>query len=58
MAAGDETIFRKAALARLASPEQLDTRLNLTPYPGRIIAAAVLLLALVALFAAWLLSAH
>ena len=58
MAKGDETIFRKSALARLASPEQLDARLNLTPYPGRILAAAAILLALVALFAAWLLSAR
>jgi hypothetical protein len=56
MAEGDETIFRKAALARLASPEQLDARLNLTPYPGRILATAALLLTLAALFAAWLLS--
>ena len=56
MAEGDETIFRKAALARLASPDQLDARLNLTPYPLRIVAAAAILLALVALFAAWLLS--
>ena len=56
MAGGDEAIFRKAALARLASPEQLDARLNLTPYPARILAAAAFLLALVALFAAWLLS--
>lgn len=58
MAEGDETIFRKAALARLASPEQLDARLNLTPYPGRVLAAAAILLTLVALFAAWLLSAR
>ena len=56
MTGGDETIFRKAALARLASPEQLDARLSLTPYPLRVLAAAAVLLALVALFAAWLLS--
>ena len=58
MAEGDETIFRKAALARLASPDQLDARLNLTPYSGRILAAAAGLLLFVALFAAWLLSAR
>ena len=45
-------IFRKAALDRLASPERLDERLALPSYPR------ALLLALVAGFAAWLLSAR
>jgi len=32
--AGDESIFRKAALDRLASPERLDERLGLPAYPA------------------------
>jgi hypothetical protein len=51
-------IFRKAALDRLASPERLDERLALPSYPRALIAAIAVLLALVALSAAWLLSAR
>ena len=51
-------IFRKAALDRLASPERLDERLGLPSYPRTLIAALVVLLALVAAFTSWLLSAQ
>ena len=51
-------IFRKAALDRLASPERLDERLALPNYPRALMVALALLLALVAGFAAWLLSAR
>jgi len=57
MAGGDPSIFRKAALDRLASPERLDERIGLPGYPVALIAAATLLLLCVAGFAAWLLSA-
>jgi hypothetical protein len=49
-------IFRKAALDRLASPERLDERLALASYPPALLVALAVLLALVAAFAAWLLS--
>lgn len=49
-------IFRKAALDRLASPERLDERLALPGYPRLLLVALAILLALVAAFAAWLLS--
>jgi len=52
--AGDTSIFRQAALDRLASPERLDERLALPVYPRLLIAAVVALVAAVALFAAWL----
>ena len=58
MSRGDSSIFRKAALDRLASPERLDERLGLPAYPRRLVAALVVLLALVAYFAAWLLAAR
>lgn len=58
MSAGDPLIFRKAALDRLASPDRLDERLGLPSYPRALVAALAVLLALVALFAAWLLSAR
>lgn len=58
MAGGDPSIFRKAALDRLASPDRLDERLGLPAYPRALLAAAAVLLALVAGFAAWLLSAR
>lgn len=58
MAAGDTSIFRKAALDRLASPERLDERLGLPNYPRALVLALAVLLALVAGFAAWLLSAR
>ncbi len=50
-----ESIFRKAALDRLASPERLDERLGLPPYPRALLAALAALLAAVAVFAIWLL---
>ena len=58
MSAGDPSIFRKAALDRLASPDRLDERLGLPSYPRALVAALAVLLALVAVFAAWLLSAR
>ena len=54
----DESIFRKAALDRLASPERLDERLGLPVYPRLLLAALALLLALVGAFAAWLSTAR
>ena len=58
MAAEKNPIFRDAALARLASPERLDARLQLLGYPGGLLAALTALLVVVALFAAWLLTAR
>jgi hypothetical protein len=55
--AGDESIFRKAALDRLASPERLDERLGLPTYPRPLLAVLALLLGAVAAFAAWLIQA-
>jgi len=52
--AGDPSIFRQAALDRLASPERLDERLALPIYTRLLIAAVVALVAALALFAAWL----
>jgi hypothetical protein len=52
----DESIFRKAALDRLASPERLDERLGLPAYPRMLLVALAALLASVAAFAIWLLS--
>ena len=52
----DTSIFRKAALDRLASPDRLDERLALPRYPRTLIAASLLLLGIVAGFAAWLLT--
>jgi hypothetical protein len=54
--AGDESIFRKAALDRLASPERLDERLGLPAYPRALLAGLAALLLCVAAFAIWLLS--
>jgi hypothetical protein len=51
----DPSIFRKAALDRLASPERLDERLALPRYPRPLVFAAFVLLILTAGFAAWLL---
>lgn len=56
MSGGDPSIFRKAALDRLASPERLDERLSVPAYPRGLLAALAVLLGLVAAFAAWLLS--
>jgi hypothetical protein len=55
--AGDESLFRKAALDRLASPERLDERLQLPSIPGLLLVALVVLLTGVTLFALWLQSA-
>ena len=52
--AGDSPIFRQAALDRLASPERLDERLALPPFPHALVAAVAALLLAVAAFAAWL----
>jgi hypothetical protein len=54
----ESSIFRRAALDRLASPERLDERLALPRYPRALIVVAILLLVGVAGFAAWLLSAR
>jgi hypothetical protein len=56
--AEQESIFRKAALDRLASPDRLDERLGLPAYPAALLVAAAALLAAVAAFAIWLLSAR
>ena len=50
----DESIFRKAALDRLASPERLDERVALPSYPRWLLAALAVALAAAAAFAAWL----
>jgi hypothetical protein len=54
----DETLFRKAALDRLASPDRLDERLKLPSYPRGLLAALAALLAGVAAFAIWLMAAR
>ena len=54
----DQTIFRKAALDRLASPERLDERLALPSYPAALLVALVALLASVAGLTIWLLLAR
>ena len=54
----DESIFRKAALDRLASPERLDERLALPAYPRGFIAGLAVILAAVAAFAAWMLASR
>jgi hypothetical protein len=54
----DESIFRKAALDRLASPERLDERLALPTYPRSFIAGLAVILAAVAAFAAWMLASR
>jgi len=56
--AGDETLFRKAALDRLASPERLDERLQLPAFPRVLLAALAVLLVGVTTFALWLQSVH
>ena len=58
MAEQNSSIFRKAALDRLASPDRLDERLGLPSYPRPLLAALAVLLIAVAAFAAWLLSAR
>ncbi len=54
----DSSLFRKAALDRLANPDRLDERLGLPSYPRALVGALAVLLVLVAIFAAWLLSAR
>ena len=56
MAEPDNSLYRKAALDRLASPERLDERLALPRYPRLLLAISVAFLAGVAGFAAWLLT--
>jgi hypothetical protein len=51
----DASLFRKAALDRLASPERLDERLALPGYPPALLVALAGLLASVAGFTIWLL---
>jgi hypothetical protein len=51
----DASLFRKAALDRLASPERLDERLALPSYPAALLVALAALLASVAGFTTWLL---
>lgn len=50
----DDSIFRKAALDRLASPERLDERVALPAYPRWLLAAVALALIAAAAFATWL----
>jgi hypothetical protein len=54
MAGPDNAIFRKAALERLASPEQLDARPSLPSYPRHLATALAVLAVIVVAFAAWL----
>jgi hypothetical protein len=54
MAARDSSLFRKTALDRLASPERLDERPRVPAYPRPLLAAALVLVACAAAFAAWL----
>jgi hypothetical protein len=49
------SIFRKAALDRLASPDRLDERLRLPAFPTWLLAALALLLVAVAVSSVWLL---
>ena len=58
MPAEKNALFRDAALARLASPERLDVRLQLLGYPRSLLAVLGALLVAVAFFAAWLLTAR
>ena len=58
MAEPQASLFRKAALDRLASPDRIDERLALPSYPRALVIALAILLAAVAAFAAWLLSAR
>ena len=54
----DESIFRKAALDRLASPERLDERVALPAYPRTLLAAVAIALVAAAAFATWLAASH
>jgi len=53
-----DSIFRKAALDRLASPERLDERLRLPAFPPWLLTALALLLVAVAVSSVWLLSSR
>ena len=58
MSRGDASIFRKAALDRLASPDRIDERLALPSYPRALVITLAILLVALAAIAAWLLSAR
>ena len=58
MSGADTSLFRQAALDRLASPERLDERLALPAYPVALLLALAALLAGVAAFTIWLLLAR
>jgi hypothetical protein len=58
VAAEDNSVFRKAALDRLASPDRLDERLGLPAYPRGLLVALAALMVAVAAFATWLLLAR
>ena len=49
-------LFRKSALERLSSPNQLDERLELVSYRPWVRIALPALLALIASYAAWIVS--
>ena len=54
----DSSVFRRAALDRLASPDRLDERLGLPAYPRGLLIALAALMVAVAAFATWLLLAR
>ena len=54
MSAGDSSIFRKAALERLASPERLDVRPSVPSYPAWLAVALFALAIAVITFTVWL----
>ncbi len=58
MARDKSPLYRDAAMARLASPEKLDVRLQLFGYPRALLLSLAVLLAATAAFAAWLLTAR
>ena len=53
--AGDSSLFRQAALDRLASTDRLDERLSLPAYPRLLVVSVAALLLAVVAFATWLL---
>ena len=50
-------LFRKTALERLSSPNQLDERLTLVSYRSLVRLALPALLVLIAIYVAWIVSA-
>jgi hypothetical protein len=54
----ESSIYRRAALDRLASPDRLDERLVLPAYPRGLLLALAALLVAVAAFATWMLLAR